>query len=67
MTMQFTWQGCDAILASPLVLDLARLTLLAQRRGEVRSVATPGMLLQKSDRGDGARFPPTVEHTARVC
>lgn len=34
MTMQFTWQGCDSILASPLVLDLARLALLAQRRGE---------------------------------
>lgn len=35
MTMQFTWQGCDAILAAPLILDLARLALLAQRRGEV--------------------------------
>ncbi len=34
MAMQFTWQGCDAILASPLILDLARLALLAQRRGE---------------------------------
>jgi myo-inositol-1-phosphate synthase len=34
MTLQFTWQGCDAILAAPLVLDLARLALLAQRRGE---------------------------------
>jgi myo-inositol-1-phosphate synthase len=34
MTIQFTWQGCDSILAAPLVLDLARLALLAQRRGE---------------------------------
>jgi len=34
MMMQFTWQGCDSILAAPLVLDLARLTLLAQRRKE---------------------------------
>jgi myo-inositol-1-phosphate synthase len=34
MTMQFTWQGCDSALAAPLVIDLARLTLLAQRRGE---------------------------------
>jgi myo-inositol-1-phosphate synthase len=34
MTLQFTWQGCDSILAAPLVLDLARLALLAQRRGE---------------------------------
>jgi myo-inositol-1-phosphate synthase len=35
MTMQFTWQGCDSLLAAPLVLDLARLALLSQRRGEV--------------------------------
>lgn len=35
MTLQFTWQGCDSILAAPLVLDLARLALLSQRRGEV--------------------------------
>jgi myo-inositol-1-phosphate synthase len=35
MMMQFTWQGCDSLLAGPLVLDLARLALLAQRRGEV--------------------------------
>lgn len=34
MTLQFTWQGCDSLLAAPLVVDLARLTLLAQRRGE---------------------------------
>jgi myo-inositol-1-phosphate synthase len=34
MSLQFTWQGCDSILAAPLVLDLARLALLAQRRGE---------------------------------
>jgi myo-inositol-1-phosphate synthase len=35
MSLQFTWQGCDSILAAPLVLDVARLALLAQRRGEV--------------------------------
>jgi myo-inositol-1-phosphate synthase len=35
MMMQFQWQGCDSLLAAPLVLDLARLALLAQRRGEV--------------------------------
>jgi myo-inositol-1-phosphate synthase len=34
MSMQFTWQGCDSILAAPLAIDLARLGLLAQRRGE---------------------------------
>ncbi|MEZ6140263.1 MAG: inositol-3-phosphate synthase [Zavarzinella sp.] len=35
MMMQFTWQGCDSILAAPLVIDLARLALHAQRRQEV--------------------------------
>jgi myo-inositol-1-phosphate synthase len=35
MTFQFTWQGCDSLLAAPLVIDLVRLTALAQRRGEV--------------------------------
>jgi myo-inositol-1-phosphate synthase len=34
MILQFIWQGCDSILAAPLVIDLARLALLAQRRGE---------------------------------
>lgn len=34
MTMQFTWQGCDSVLAAPLVLDMARLADLALRRGE---------------------------------
>lgn len=34
MALQFTWQGCDSLLAAPLVIDLARLALLAQRRGE---------------------------------
>ncbi len=34
MTMQFTWQGCDSLLAAPLVLDLVRLTERAWRAGE---------------------------------
>jgi myo-inositol-1-phosphate synthase len=34
MSMQFIWQGCDAILAAPLVLDMIRLADLALRRGE---------------------------------
>ena len=35
MSLQFTWAGSDSALAAPLVLDLARLTELAMRRGEV--------------------------------
>ena len=34
MVLQFTWQGCDSLLAAPLVIDLVRLTELAHRRGE---------------------------------
>ena len=35
MTMQFTWQGCDSLLAAPLVLDLVRLTKVARDNGAV--------------------------------
>ncbi len=35
MTMQFIWQGCDSLLAAPLVLDLVRFAELARRRGQV--------------------------------
>ena len=34
MSLQFIWQGCDAILAAPLVLDLVRFAALAKRNGE---------------------------------
>jgi myo-inositol-1-phosphate synthase len=34
MILQFIWQGCDSILAAPLLIDIMRLTALAQRRGE---------------------------------
>lgn len=38
MTLQFTWSGYDSALAAPLVLDLARLTAHARRRGRVGPV-----------------------------
>ena len=41
MTLQFTWQGCDSLLAAPLVLDLVRFVLVACRRGETGAL---GML-----------------------
>ena len=34
MTFQFVWQGCDSILAAPLVIDLVRLVERAHRNGE---------------------------------
>lgn len=39
MTLQFTWQGCDSALAAPLLLDLARLTDLAARRGQTGAIS----------------------------
>lgn len=38
MTFQFTWQGCDSLLAAPLVLDLARFVAVARQRGETGSL-----------------------------
>jgi myo-inositol-1-phosphate synthase len=35
MTLQFIWQGCDSLLAAPLVLDLVRFAEVARRRGHV--------------------------------
>ncbi len=34
MSMQFIWQGCDSILAAPIVLDMIRFSDLALRHGE---------------------------------
>ncbi len=33
MSLQFTWQGADSVLAAPLIIDLARLADLEMRRG----------------------------------
>ncbi|MGQ9563341.1 MAG: inositol-3-phosphate synthase [Thermogutta sp.] len=35
MVLQFIWQGCDSILAAPLILDLCRLAERAHRSGIV--------------------------------
>ena len=35
MVLQFTWQGCDSLLAAPLVIDLIRLAEREARRGGV--------------------------------
>jgi myo-inositol-1-phosphate synthase len=35
MALQFTWQGCDSLLAAPLVLDLVRFTEREWRRGKI--------------------------------
>jgi myo-inositol-1-phosphate synthase len=42
MALQFTWQGCDSVLAAPLVLDLVRFTELARRRGQIGTLSFLG-------------------------
>lgn len=39
MTMQFTWQGCDSLLAAPLAIDLARLADVEKRAGSTGLMA----------------------------
>lgn len=39
MIMQFIWQGCDSILAAPLVIDLARLAEYHARQGRAGTMA----------------------------
>ena len=46
MRMQFTWEGTDAVLAAPLVIDIARLSLLAQRRGESGPIGALGLFFK---------------------
>ena len=46
MRMQFTWEGTDSVLAAPLVIDIARLALLAQRRGESGHIAALGLFFK---------------------
>ena len=52
MILQFTWQGCDSLLAAPLALDLARLAAVAQRRGETGALGFLASFF-KSPLGDG--------------
>ena len=46
MRLQFTWEGTDSVLAAPLVLDIARLVLLAQRRGESGPIGSLGLFFK---------------------
>jgi myo-inositol-1-phosphate synthase len=46
MRLQFTWEGTDSVLAAPLVLDISRLILLAQQRGESGPVGELGLFFK---------------------
>jgi myo-inositol-1-phosphate synthase len=47
MTLQLTWQGCDSLLAAPLVLDLVRFVELAQREKEVGVLSYLGSFFKR--------------------
>ncbi len=51
MTLQFTWQGCDSLLAAPLVLDLVRFAERSHRAGETGVLAHLGSFF-KSPMGE---------------
>ena len=46
MSMQFTWQGCDSILAAPLVIDLVSLAELEARRGRAGAMRHLGFFFK---------------------
>jgi myo-inositol-1-phosphate synthase len=46
MRMQFTWEGTDSVLAAPLVIDIARLLLLARQRGESGPIGALGLFFK---------------------
>ena len=46
MRMQFTWEGTDSVLAAPLVLDIARLIVLAHRRGQSGPIGELGLFFK---------------------
>jgi myo-inositol-1-phosphate synthase len=62
MTLQFTWQGCDSLLAAPLVLDLARLAMYARQRGETGALSFLASFF-KSPMGD---VPPAFADQFRA-
>jgi myo-inositol-1-phosphate synthase len=47
MTLQLTWQGCDSLLAAPLVLDLVRFVELSRRSGEVGLLSHLGSFFKR--------------------
>lgn len=52
MRMQFTWEGTDAVLAAPLVFDLARLISVARERGESGPQAAFGLFFKSPEGSD---------------
>ena len=61
MTFQFIWQGCDSLLAAPLVLDLVRFTERAWRAGEVGTLSFLGSFFKSPLGVDNQSFIPQFQ------
>ena len=66
MTLQFTWQGCDSLLAAPLVLDLVRLRRAVASARRDRRAQPSWQLLQTPAGPRRTRFFPAIFATLRV-
>jgi myo-inositol-1-phosphate synthase len=70
MTLQFTWQGCDSLLAAPLAIDLARLTDVEKQRGGkglMRHLASFFKSPEGVEENDFFKqFEGLVEHVSRI-
>ena len=64
MTLQLTWQGCDSLLAAPLVLDLVRFVLVAQERGETGALGVLGSFFKSPLGTDHHEFARPVSRTS---
>ena len=66
MILQFTWQGCDSLLAAPLVIDLARLADFEKRRGGAGLMRHLACFFKGPEGRGGARLLQAVRHADRL-
>ena len=65
MSLQFTWQGCDSILAAPLVIDLARLAEFHARTGQAGLMSHLACFLKRPMGCDEAGLSAQMDLLAR--
>ncbi len=61
MVMQFIWQGCDAILAAPIALDLVRFAEFAHRKGEYGLMKHLACFFKSPINVDEYAFPKQIQ------
>ena len=71
MILQFLWQGCDSILAAPLLLDIVRFTLLAQSRGETGTLKQLACFFKSpmgvEEHDFFVQYTALEEYAAQIC